>query len=226
MKRLLTACLGMVLVGIAGLLIVHQFVDRPSAGRGQPPGGNQGGGRPLFGGEGGAPAEPGQFKEIVAPLLAALADSDGNVRQLAAASLIKIGPDAVAPLTEALKAKDLETRANAAYVLGHLKPTPREALPALAKALKDEDKEVRVRAAFAIHSIVSRVEASGRSDDDLLGAGGGPARPATPGGTMPMGRMSVTPLDPGLLVPEVKPTLPKPEPAKPPLPKPPLPKPQ
>ena len=79
------------------------------------------------------------------PLLEALADPDGGVRQLAAATLVKIGPDAVAPLVEALKSKDRETRANAAYVLGHLGEQAPAALPGLAKTLKDEDKEVRRR---------------------------------------------------------------------------------
>src|SRR5579884_3961734 len=146
MKRFLLACLGMVLLGAAGLLVLHQFVESPSPAQGQPPG--VGAGLPAGpgrGGDAGAPAEPGQYKEIVPPLLGALADSDGAVRQLAAATLVKIGPDAVAPLTEGLKAKDRDTRGNAAYVLGHLGPAGREALPALAKALKDEDKEVRRR---------------------------------------------------------------------------------
>src|SRR5579884_611173 len=140
MKRLLLGCLGMVFLGAAGLLILQQFVQFPSPARAQPSGGA---GAPAPGpgpaGTAGAPggpaaaAEAGQYKQIIPALLDALADPDGNVRLLAASTLIKIGPDAVPPLIEALqKAKDRETRANAAYVLGHFGDSAQEALPALA----------------------------------------------------------------------------------------------
>jgi hypothetical protein len=208
MKRLLLACLGMVLLGTAGLLILHQVVESPSAAVAQPsgpPAGAPAGTRP---GGGSRPAgEPGQYKDIVPALLGALADPDGNVRQLAADTLVKIGPDAVPPLIDALKAKDRETRANAAYVLGQLGESARDALPALAKALKDDDKEVRRRAAFALHNIVSRTETVA-----AVAAASPEEGPGTPGGvTVP--RMAArayapgmqTPLDPGLLVPAVSP---------------------
>jgi hypothetical protein len=125
---------------------------------------------------------------------------------------VKIGPDAVPPLIEALKAKDRETRANAAYVLGHQTPPPREALPALARALKDEDKEVRRRVAYALHSIVTRSEAASAASSPegfpapagLEGPPDGPPMKvmAVPGSAMP--RMPA-PMDPGLLLPESSP---------------------
>jgi hypothetical protein len=146
----------------------------------------------------------------------ALADADGSVRQSAAATLVKIGQDALQPLIDALKAKDRETRANAAYVLGHLSQSGREALPALAKVLKDDDKEVRRRAAYAIHNIVSRGETAAvvvapRADDGGPDAGGGGValRGVTLAGPPGTGGL-LAPMDPGLLLPP--PSLPnKPE---------------
>lgn len=198
MKRILLACLGMALLGAAGLIILHQVFDAPVPIRAEPAGGPvviPGGGRP--------PVEPGRYKDLVPALLGALADADGGVRQLAAASLVKIGADAVPPLTEALKtAKDKETRANAAYVLGHLAEQAQEALPVLAKALKDEDKEVRRRAAYAIHQIIAGSE-GGASPNGLAAA---PGAGGPPGGMAMMGAgpllpATLAPSDPGLLVP-------------------------
>jgi hypothetical protein len=216
MKRFLLACLGMLLLGSAGLLILRQLVDSPSAANAQPPGGPAGG-IAVGPGAGGAPRqapEPGQYKEVVPPLVEALADADGSVRQSAAATLVKIGQDALQPLTDALKAKDRETRANAAYVLGHLSQTGREALPALAKALKDDDKEVRRRAAYAIHNIVSRSETAAvvvapRADDGGPDAGGGglagvALRGVTLAGPPGTGGL-LAPMDPGLLLPPPSP---------------------
>lgn len=215
MKRFLLACLGMVLLGTAGLLILHQTVDAPSRIQAQPPGG----GLPVIPGEPRQPRQPGQYQGIVPALLEALTDADGGVRQLAAATLVKTGPDAVPVLTEALKAKDRETRANAAYVLGQLGELAQESLPALAKALKDEDKDVRRRAAFAMHNIVTRTEASAvfaTSEDAPPGAAGGlvgpppgVARMPMPGAGPPMPGMH-GPWDPGLLLPPETPA-PKPE---------------
>jgi hypothetical protein len=214
-KRFLLACLGMVLLGTAGLLILHEFVQSPPPARSQSagapvsvPGGPvpPGGARPV-------PA-PGQYKDIVPPLLDALADSDASVRQLAAATLVTIGPDAVPPLVQALKGKDRETRANAAYVLGQLGESAQEALPALAGALKDEDREVRRRAAFALHNIVTRSEAAQAAAQVAAAPGAGDGEGAVPPPRMMMrpavGGSSYAPagggpLDPGLLVPSAKP---------------------
>ena len=201
MKRFLMACLGMVLLGTAGLLILHQFVEFP------PRAGAQAGGGPAGppGGLGvpgtpGAAAVPGEYRDIVPPLLEALADADPGVRQLAAATLMAVGRDAVPPLVDALKSKDRDTRANAAYVLGHLGEAAREALPALAKALKDDDKEVRRRAAYALHSIVSRQQAAAAQAAQAAAAADGTAGPMLSVGGLPMPAMQA-PLDPGLLLP-------------------------
>jgi hypothetical protein len=133
------------------------------------------------------PAPP-QYRELVPPLVEALKDPDGEVRQAAAGALLQIGAEAVGPLVEALKdgKKDKALRANAAYLLGHLGPPAREALPALAGALKDDNPEVRRRAAFAIGSVVrSSSDAAAPFPPGGMGMammGGMP-----PGGGMPMG---------------------------------------
>jgi hypothetical protein len=211
MKRLLLAGLGMLLLGTAGLLILHQTVDTPPPARAQPPGVVPAfqADPAAFAEEGRRPFVAGRYKDLVPALRDALADPEGGVRQLAAATLARIGPDAVTPLVEALRAKDKETRANAAYVLGHMGEPAQEALPALAKALKDEDKDVRRRAAYAIHLVVTRVGSSAVPEGQAAGA---PGAAVPPGGTglglaggppaMPgMGAL----LDPGLLLPSGNP---------------------
>jgi hypothetical protein len=212
MKRILQGFLGMVLLGGAGLILLHQTVDAPAPSRAQAgsgPAGLAGGMAPNGGGQ--PAAGSGQYKEIVPALLGALADPDGKVRQLAAATLVKIGPDAVPPLVEALKAKDRETRANAAYVLGHLSGAAHEALPPLAGALKDQDQEVRRRAAYAIYNIVNHSEMAtaaagfGGASPDGSGEGGGLPGPLPAVQRMlsggPTAPGMVGPWDPGLLVP-------------------------
>jgi hypothetical protein len=210
-KRLLLMGLGMLLLGSAGLIILHQTIDSPpkiqaqagAAGQGGP-GGPGGFGQP---GAPGQPGTPGTYKNLVPPLLEALADADEGVRQLAAATLVKIGADAVPPLVEALKSKDREIRANAAYVLGQLGEQTPETLQALSKTLKDEDKEVRRRVAFAIHNLVARSEAGGAGaagPGSLVGGGGEGPLSTVPGGrgggAPPSGTFA--PLDPGLLLPQ------------------------
>lgn len=204
-KRFLLTCLGMLLLGVAGLLLLHGTFEAPPAARAQqdedplaippPP-------QP--------PAGSAHFKDLIPALLDAMTDSEGGVRQLAAATLVRIGPEAVGPLTTALTAKDRETRANAAYVLGHLGDQAEEALPVLAKALKDEDKEVRRRVAYAIHNIVSRSGASASSNGgypDTRSLGWMPV--ATPVMASPSGGPSLAGIagspDPGLLVPATPP---------------------
>jgi HEAT repeat protein len=193
----------MLLLGSAGLLLLHGTVDLPSRARAQqdddltptPPS------RPAQ-----PPAGSVHYKDLIPSLLAALADSDGVVRQLAASTLVKIGPQAVGPLTEALNSKDREMRANAAYVLGQMGEHAPEALPALAKALKDEDKDVRRRAAHAIYHIVSRGEAIAASGPAGRAMGPVPvAMPIISGSTMSPAAMAAGPWDPGLLVPAAAP---------------------
>jgi hypothetical protein len=149
------------------------------------------------------PAAPTQYKELVPALTEALGDSDAQVRQSAAAALVKIGHEAVAPLIDILgdTKKEVDLRANAAYVLGQIGAPARDALPALGKALKDHEADVRRRAAFAVARIlpapgefVPGAPLSGGPPGPFgpMG-GGGAARPAAPA--------AMTPPDPGVVLP-------------------------
>lgn len=124
---------------------------------GQPPG--VGGPQPPMGFIGGPGGLPGRtdYKELVPALIDTLGDADSDVRKNVAHSLARIGQPAVTPLLDILKDKEKskELKANAAYVLGKIGPSAREALPALTRALKDHDRDLRRRAAFAIAHIVS-----------------------------------------------------------------------
>jgi hypothetical protein len=201
-KRFLLMALGMLLLGSAGLLLLHRTVDSPPAARAARQDDDLPTPRPSRSAQ--PPVGSAHYKDLIPSLLAALTDSDGVVRQLAAATLVKIGPQAVGPLTEALSFKDRETRANAAYVLGHIGEQAAEALPALAKALKDEDKDVRRRAAHAIHHIVSLGEAAAATGTPAIRAMGPvPAPMPTISSSSPMSTSATStgPWDPGLLVP-------------------------
>jgi hypothetical protein len=100
-------------------------------------------------------------KGLVPALIDALKDEEKSVRQYAARTLVRVGKDAVGPLTDLLKGKDKAQRANAAYVLGQLGAAAEDALPLLIKALKDPDRALRVRAAFAIERVVAAVKKTG-----------------------------------------------------------------
>jgi hypothetical protein len=149
----------------------------------QPPGG-----MPIVG-------QPGQqFKDVVPALIESLKDSEPEVRQCAAATLVVIGREAVPSLLDMLKGKETDGRANAAYVLGQMGQNAQAALPALVKAMKDDDKAVRVRAAFAVHAIV-------RDMRESPGIGGMPGM-GGPGGFGVRGgrpRSSMDVADPGLV---------------------------
>jgi hypothetical protein len=139
-------------------------------------------------------------KDLMPALLDALKDSDADVRQAAAATLVHIGREAVMPLVELLKDKDKQVRANAAYVLGQIGTPAQEAVTALAKALKDEDKEVRRRVAFALYQLVrTSQEPSMMMTPPMPGMmPGGFGAPPMPGaGRGPTSRITVN--DPGLL---------------------------
>jgi hypothetical protein len=207
MRRLVIACLGLVLLGSAGYCVFAQEKDPESKPKivtvtpvQVPPGGQPGGVQPPgFPGGPGPLGRPGaHYKELIPALVEALRDSDADVRQAAAATLVQVGPEAVTPLVEMLKDKDKQARANAAYVLGHLGESTPEAVSALTKALKDEEKEVRRRAAFALHLLVRNAPDMRPGGPMTFGgfapmAGGGMPGP---GGGAPRSRISVK--DPGL----------------------------
>src|SRR5262245_17126430 len=96
-----------------------------------------------------------KHKDLIPSLMAALKDSDPQVRITSGHTLVYLGKEAVPALIEALQSKDRETRANAAFVLGGIGKPAQEALPALIKAMRDNDDEVRQRVIYAINRIVA-----------------------------------------------------------------------
>ncbi len=101
------------------------------------------------------PALPVPTRTLVAALIESLADPDGEVRINAAVALANVGADAVEPLTAALRDKNRDARAAAAYALGQLGGPAAPATEALMRALKDEAAEVRRQAAQALARIVA-----------------------------------------------------------------------
>ena len=89
-------------------------------------------------------------------LVAALEDTDSNVRGWSAQAIGEIGPDAekaVPDLITLLSNSDEGTRNSACIALRFIGPGAKEALPALRKSLSDQSKDVRRFAALAIESI-------------------------------------------------------------------------
>ena len=89
-------------------------------------------------------------------LIAALKDSESEVRSWSAQAIDSIGPDAkraVPDLIALLSNADEGSRISACFGLRGIGPAAKQALPALKKALSDPSKEVRQSAALAIKSI-------------------------------------------------------------------------
>jgi HEAT repeat protein len=106
------------------------------------------------------PALPIPTRTLVAALVEALADADGEVRVNAAVALANVGADAVEPLIGALKHNNHDARAAAAYGLGQIGGPAAAATEPLMRALKDEDREVRRQAAQALARIVAGTKPS------------------------------------------------------------------
>ncbi|MEI7636467.1 MAG: HEAT repeat domain-containing protein [Syntrophus sp. (in: bacteria)] len=94
--------------------------------------------------------------EAVAPLIGALNDKDGNVRQSAAIALGKIGPPAVKSLIGLLKAPNPVIRCLAAEQLGNIRDP--EALEPLLAALRDPDPNVQWWAGWALGAMGETAE--------------------------------------------------------------------
>lgn len=102
----------------------------------------------------------------VPALIAALKDSDVEVRRIAVQSLANFDdPRAVPGLVTALKDTDNQVRIGAAVALGNL--GDERALPGLLAALKDGDRDVRQTALSALSSMPNKVP-----DDAILTAMG------------------------------------------------------
>lgn len=92
-------------------------------------------------------------KSALGPLVAALGDTDGVVRDAAAVALASFRKDAVPPLVAALKAHDPAVRRGAASALSFIGADAHDAVGPLIAALKeDDDPDVRERVAYALGS--------------------------------------------------------------------------
>jgi|GEM_PF-2170360 len=104
-------------------------------------------------------AEPPEAR-LVRTMIESLADGDWEVRQHLGIALSKVGPSAVPGLIEALRDRNADRRAGAAYALAQMKHEARPATAALTDALRDTEIKVRRQAAFALSRIVERNPAS------------------------------------------------------------------
>ncbi len=86
-------------------------------------------------------------------LICQLSDPHTNNRSHVIYALGRIGQPAVAPLLEALKSSDLQTRALAAFVLGTGGPMAKEVSPALIAATTDDAPLVRQNAVEALGKV-------------------------------------------------------------------------
>lgn len=96
------------------------------------------------------------IRPCLQPLIAALQDSDGRVRELAAQAIENIGSDAAAAvpaLIKLLEDSNEGSRNCACIGLHGIGPAAKDALPSLRKALSDPSPDVRRFAAWAIEKI-------------------------------------------------------------------------
>lgn len=96
------------------------------------------------------------IKAALPALVAALQDSDTNVRAWSAQAIGSIGPDAapaVPDLISLLANSEEGSRNSACIALRFIGPAAKAALPALRKALSDRSKDVQRFAALAIENI-------------------------------------------------------------------------
>jgi HEAT repeat protein len=111
-------------------------------------------------------------KPAIPVLVAALKDTNEDVRNAAVNSLAAAGPDAVGPLIQAFRNRDAEVRRLAAVALGNqgpLKgPEAKDAVRDLTILLKDKDPGVRRAAVVALGASQPKDEAAASALIDLL----------------------------------------------------------
>jgi HEAT repeat protein len=90
---------------------------------------------------------------VIRALVAALDDSQDEIRQMVRRALIRASKSAVEQLTALLKAPEASRRGTAADLLKQIGPPAREALPVLLQSLQDTDAAVRLRALQAVRDI-------------------------------------------------------------------------
>jgi HEAT repeat protein len=94
-----------------------------------------------------------QPPEMVAACLRGLHDTEGDVRRLASAGLMKAGrldPALLPSLSEGLKDPDVQVRSNVACVLGQQEELPAEVVPLLVECTTDPDDGLRLHALRAL----------------------------------------------------------------------------
>ena len=123
----------------------------------------------------------GKDEAFISALIEALDDADVETRQNIALTLANLGEAATPGLLEALAHNKPERRMGAAFALGQIRPTAKDAVPALIKALKDPEPGVRRQVSYALSRMVGRdfVSAAPIRDRPPLV----PAPEATPGPT-------------------------------------------
>ena len=89
-------------------------------------------------------------RDALTPLITALNDDEGKVREAAAHAVGQMGPEALPALCEMLGHEDKYVRRNAVWALGKLGPLARPALSNLCRALKDADPRTASGAAQAL----------------------------------------------------------------------------
>ncbi len=94
-------------------------------------------------------------EKIINKLIAALNDTDSEVRQNLGLALASFGNEALPKLIKALNDPDANRRAGAAFSIGHMNPLPQSAIPALLEALQDKDVSVRRATSYALSRIIN-----------------------------------------------------------------------
>jgi HEAT repeat protein len=95
----------------------------------------------------------------IVPLIDALKDQNGLVRECAAEALSKIGEPAIVPLIDALKDQNGLVRECAAEVLGEI--GNEKSVKPLLESFHDEELYVRARAVLAFEKVKTRIARGG-----------------------------------------------------------------
>jgi HEAT repeat protein len=97
---------------------------------------------------------------VATALVHALFDEDDYVRKGAFNGCTSLAPEALGPLLEALKHKDVAVRTKVAEVFAATTAPHKSAVPALITALNDKEKDVRLHAAVALTRIGAEAKAA------------------------------------------------------------------
>ena len=125
-------------------------------------------------GAGQEPASTSQGKEAtyhgktLGEWVALAKGKDSRLEIEAVEALGRIGPEAIPPLTELLRDKEVWVRLKAAIALGMIGPEAKAAVPALTELLKDKYSQVRLVAAMTLGDIGPEAKAAVPALTELL----------------------------------------------------------